>query len=531
MKQSKQQAQIVLVNIGETAAAADVVRQFFGNTQADGQVFNLPADEPFTIHISSSEEVPPDLIRRLMRNELTAAEKSLLPEVIELNVRLQNKAGQRTWREQTKPANLRRSLRRLLHIALSEQTGHKFPWGTLSGVRPTQVALELLEEKRLKRDPVTRNTFSYSSEDKAATLRELEEYWKVSQPKAALALETAAAEQKLLNTIDPLAGDYIVYVGLPFCPSRCDYCSFITESAVSQATSLNDYVEAVITEAKGIFQAIKHPPSAVYFGGGTPTSLEENLFARYVKGVLQAIPEGSDIEYTMEAGRPDTITAGKLRIIREAGFKKICINPQSMIDETLTAVGRRHSVADTVTAVNLAREAGFKDINMDLIAGLPGDRKDGFLYSLDRVMELKPEAITLHTLSVKRGAFLDEDGKAGDPFLPQSWLIRQMEEAQQRLRLIGYKPYYLYRQKTARSGLENVGFSVNQGSIYNVAMMSDEVAVIGLGSGATSKLIRKGRADRLYNPKDLQTYIERVESIILQKRDFLMEFAGEEICI
>ena len=130
MKQSKQQAQIELVNIVETAAAADVVRQFFGNTQADGQVFNFPADEPFTIHISSSEEVPPDLIRRLMRNELTAAEKSLLPEVIELNVRLQNKAGQRTWREQTKPADLRRSLRRMLHIALSEQTGHKFPWGT-----------------------------------------------------------------------------------------------------------------------------------------------------------------------------------------------------------------------------------------------------------------------------------------------------------------------------------------------------------------------------------------------------------------
>ena len=518
--QEKQQAQILLINHQEIAVVADVVRQFFGNIQPDGLIFYLPSDEPFTIHTSSSEELPPDLIRRLMRNELTAAEQSLLPELFELNVRLQNKSGQRIWREQSRPADLRRGLRRLLHIALSEQTGHKFPWGTLTGVRPTQLALELLEEKRLRTSPAAGRAYGYSSEEKAAAFRELEEYWKLSQSKAALALETAEAEQKLLNRIDLSAGDYIVYVGLPFCPSRCDYCSFITESAVSQASLLNDYVEAVIAEAKGVFKKIKHPPSAVYFGGGTPTSLDEDLFARYISGVLQAIPAGSDGEYTMEAGRPDTITSGKLKIAREAGFKKICINPQSMLDETLAAVSRRHSVADTVKAVELAREAGFNDINMDLIAGLPGDQKGGFLYSLDRVMELKPESITLHTLSVKRGAFLDEDGKAGDPFLPQLSLIRQLEEGQQRLRSTGYKPYYLYKQKTARSGLENIGFSRNRGSLYNVAMMSDAVPVLGLGSGATSKLIKDGKAKRFYNPKDLQGYIERIESIILKKRDF-----------
>ena len=234
--QRKQQAQIRLVNHRETAAVADVVRQFFGNIQPDGLTFYLSADEAFIIDISCSEELLPDLIRRLMRKELTAAEKSLLPEVFELKVRLQNKAGQRTWREQTRPADLRRSLRRLLHIALSEQTGHKFPWGTLSGVRPTQLALELLQKKQLRRDPAAGSNSSFLSEDKAAALRELEEYWKLSQPKAALALETAEAEQKLLNTIDPSNGDYIVYVGLPFCPSRCDYCSFITETAVGQAS-------------------------------------------------------------------------------------------------------------------------------------------------------------------------------------------------------------------------------------------------------------------------------------------------------
>ncbi|MDD4541384.1 MAG: coproporphyrinogen dehydrogenase HemZ [Eubacteriales bacterium] len=518
--QTNHKAQIILVNHQETAAVGDAVRQFFGNIQPDGLSFKLPSDETFTIRCSSSVELPPDLIRRLMRGELSDAERVLLPEKFELNIELKNAGGKRVWRENSVPEDLRRNIRRLIHIALSEQTGYKFPWGTLSGVRPTQVASELLEKKRRLWDPETNKTPIYSSEDKAAAFEELEVYWKVSQPKTRLALETAEAERKLLDTIDLAAGDYIVYVGLPFCPTRCDYCSFITEAATSQENLLDDYVTAVIVESEGVFQRIKRPPRAVYFGGGTPTSLDEKLFDRYISSVLAAIPQGTDIEYTMEAGRPDTITETKLESIREAGFNKICINPQSMIDTTLAAVGRCHSVADTVTAIELARQAGFDDINMDLIAGLPGDRKDGFLYSLNRVLELEPESITLHTLSVKRGAFLDEEGKAGDPYLPQAWLIRQVEEAQQQLRAAAYKPYYLYKQKTARSGLENTAFSRNQGSLYNVAMMSDEVPVIGLGSGATSKVISGGTAERLYNPKDLKTYIERVESIIEKKRSF-----------
>lgn len=518
--QKKQQSEIILINHQETAAVADVVRQYFGNIQPDGLIFNIPSEEHFTINCSSSVELSPDLIRKLMRGELTIVEKEKLPKNFELNVTLQNAAGKWVWREKSTPADLRRNLRRLLHIAMSEQTGHKFPWGTLTGVRPTHVALELLNKNRRRLNPEAAAALKYSSEEKIMAFVELEEYWKVSQAKAGLALETAEAEKELLETIDSAAGDYIVYVGLPFCPSRCNYCSFITESAVSQAGFLDDYVTAVIAEAEGVFQAIKRPPRAVYFGGGTPTSLEECLFDRYLNGVVAAIPQGTDIEYTMEAGRPDTITAMKLKNIKETGFSKICINPQTMIDATLKAVGRRHSVADIIKAVELAREVGFEDINMDLIAGLPGDRKDGFLYSLEQVMKLAPESITLHTLSVKRGAFLDEGGKAGDPYLPQAWLIRQMEEAQQLLRAAGYKPYYLYRQKTGRSGLENIGFSKNKGSLYNVAMMSDEIPVVGLGSGATSKVICNGTAKRIYNPKDLKMYIERVESIIEQKRKF-----------
>ncbi|NLC25640.1 MAG: coproporphyrinogen dehydrogenase HemZ [Fastidiosipila sp.] len=519
--QKYENSKIILINHKETAAVADVVRQYFGNIQPQGMTFSIPSEEYFIISCSSSEILLPDLIRKLMRGKLTAAEKMKLPKTFELIITLQNNAGKRLWREESKPVDLRRNIRRLLHVALSEQTGHKFPWGTLSGVRPTQVALEILDKNRSRLKPELPAGLPYSSDEKKMALVELEEYWKVSQSKAKLLLETAEAEKQILQRVDPEAGDYIVYVGLPFCPTRCNYCSFITESAVSQAKFLEDYVAAVITEAKGIFQDIERPPRAVYFGGGTPTSLEENLFDYYINEVLAAIPDADGIECTMEAGRPDTITAAKLNSIKKAGFNKICINPQTMLDATLEAVGRRHSVADTVKAFEMSRQAGFNDINMDLIAGLPGDEKDGFLYSLQRVIELGPEAVTLHTLSVKRGAILDKDDKASNPFLPQIWLIRQMEEAQQMLRSAGYRPYYLYRQKTARSGLENSGFSKNRGSLYNVAMMSDEVTVIGLGSGATSKVICNNMADRIYNPKELKMYIERIKLIIEQKRKFL----------
>lgn len=525
MMQKERKGQIVLVNHNEYAAVADVVRQFFGNIQPENSVFTIPATDDFTITCTSSAELSPELIRKVNRDELNEHEVAELPREFELWVELLNVGGKWVWREQTTPLNLRRSLRRLLHKALSAQTEISFPWGSLLGVRPTQVALTILEEGRQQQKSVPTSGGAYSDAEKIHAQRELEEYWGVSQPKAALAVETAEAEHKLLSKIDSEAGDYIVYVGLPFCPSRCNYCSFITESALSQVGLLDEYVTAVIAESKALFSLIKRPPRAVYFGGGTPTSLADDLFDRYVKSVVAAVPQAQGIEYTMEAGRPDTINVAKLKSIKEAGFNKICINPQSMIDETLAAVGRRHSVADTVTAFKLAREAGFTDINMDLIAGLPGDRKEGFLYSLERVLELDPESITLHTLSVKRGAFLDEEGRAGDPFLPQVKLIRQMEAAQDQLRQSGYKPYYLYRQRTARSGLENIAFAKNAGSLYNVAMMSDAVPVLGLGSGATTKCIREGTAERMYNPKDLKSYIERIDSIIEKKIDFFTKYS------
>ena len=253
---------------------------------------------------------------------------------------------------------------------------------------------------------------------------------------------------------------YVVYVGLPFCPSRCAYCSFIARDAGRYAELLEPYVDAVIREARMTFsRGFKGEVAAVYFGGGTPTSLPAPLFERYLSGVLKSIPLMSDAELTMEAGRPDTIDEEKLSIIRDKKFDRLCINPQTMRDETLRMIGRAHTVEETLRAFELARAMGFRDINMDLIAGLPGEGATELLESIVRIAKLAPESITLHTLAVKRGSALIEDGVPHVLFYPDEALIDAVEQSHDCLRTHGYAPYYLYRQRNCRSGLENTGFA------------------------------------------------------------------------
>ena len=234
-------------------------------------------------------------------------------------------------------------------------------------------------------------------------------------------------------------------------------------------------MDAVIEDARGVFSRGFHgEAAAVYFGGGTPTSLPPSLFKRYVEGVLETIPLAPGAELTMEAGRPDTIDAEKLEVIRDNRFTRLCINPQTMHDETLKAIGRGHSAGDTVKAFSLARAMGFDDINMDLIAGLPGENTEDLLRSVRWLLELTPESITLHTLAVKRGSGLIARGVPYALFHPDEALIGAVETAHALLRQSGYAPYYLYRQKNCRSGLENTGFARDgYASLYNVAMMSD----------------------------------------------------------
>lgn len=441
---------------------------------------------------------------------------------------------------------LRETIRRQLFNVLSGLTGLVFPWGMLTGVRPTDIALRELEKAREE-----------GGDAEVRAVARLIDDWKTSPEKAELAVETAKSEARILKTINPSRGDMIVYVGLPFCPSRCAYCSFITQDAQRQSKALPDYVDAVIHEAEALFSKEEHamhilrndsssekrageqmmsglPPSviesvpsskrriaAVYFGGGTPTSLPAPLLRRYLEGVLRVLPMDAETELTMEAGRPDTLDEEKLTVIHNCGFRRLCINPQSMHDDTLRRIGRHHTTADVYKAFQMAREAGFRDINMDLIAGLPKEDEEALLSSVRSVIDLDPEGITLHTLSIKKGSFFDREISASALFRPDHALEKAVEKAHDLLRASGYRPYYLYRQKNCRGGLENTGFArPNYACVYNVAMMSDQVAVIGLGSGSSSKIIFERTAKRFHNPKDIDLYIRKLDDLIERKRHF-----------
>lgn len=428
------------------------------------------------------------------------------PEELEPLIRIQVRVeAERRYEAccRTDLAELRRKLKMTLYHILHEWTGISFPWGSLSGVRPTQICAEL----RAK----------YGEQRVYEIL--LRDY-RLLPDKAKLGLEVAKREQAILSRYN--ADGFVVYCGLPFCPTRCNYCSFTTRDAMRYEDLLPDYVEAVIREAKAVFRYWRQgSAAAVYFGGGTPTCLPAGLFERYIEGLLKYIPHDSASELTMEAGRPDTLDRRKLELIKEHGFTRLCINPQTMHDASLRRIGRRHTVAETIKAYHTARDLGFSSINMDLIFGLPDEPVSAFVTSLEQVLALAPESITLHSLALKHSSRLltefQAEGALRD-FLPDPELAAGVERAYGILRAAGYLPYYLYKQKRSRGALENTGFALSgHESAYNVLMMSDRRTVIGLGSGSTSKFCAGTNIIRQRNSKDLADYIGRVDEFACSK--------------
>ncbi|NCC75156.1 MAG: coproporphyrinogen dehydrogenase HemZ [Clostridia bacterium] len=401
--------------------------------------------------------------------------------------------------------HVRRELKRQLYVLLERITDVHFPWGSLTGVRPTQVV-----EQILANDPAL---------DKAQA--ELVEVWRVSPPKADLAIRTSLSEQRVLAQLP--AQEPLIYAGIPFCPSRCAYCSFISQDAHRRKDQLEPYVDALLEEARHIFTALPARSAAFYLGGGTPTSLPEPLLERLLTGLRATLPLAHHAEITVEAGRPDTLTAGNLRLLREFGATRICINPQTFHEQTLQRIGRHHSVEQIHAAMAMARAAGFDHINMDLIAGLPGETPADFADSLEQLLLLEPESVTIHTLALKRSSRLaqelDPSGQ-GDLAInrPDAALMDMVARAQDRLVESGRHPYYLYRQKDVAGGLENVGFALpGHECLYNVGMMSDRLAVIGLGSGAISKRVDGRKVSRVPNDKDIAHYIQRLDELVARK--------------
>ncbi len=393
----------------------------------------------------------------------------------------------------------KREIKRQLYQLLADQTGHKFPWGSLTGVRPTFIAAELLQ---LNPQPDW-------------VKQQLILLYQLDPAKASLAVKTAQAEMKILEQALP-AGQ-LLYVSVPFCPSRCSYCSFTSQAGSARQDLYQPYVQALLQEARILESQLQKPLQALYLGGGTPTCLPPGLLDQLLEGLFALLPKNSKMEFTVEAGRPDTLGRESLAVLAAYPVTRLCINPQTFHDDTLKRIGRQHTVKQLYEAWQLALAYGFTNLNLDLIAGLPGETPSDLAFSLNKALQLDAAGISLHSLALKRGARLKESADKS-PLLPQPAWQAMTATAEQLLAEHDFWPYYLYKQKYALGGLENTGFAQpGRECFYNVAMMSDQVPVLGLGSFAVSKKITQGKIERQTSPRDLKTYLERVPELAAAK--------------
>lgn len=383
-------------------------------------------------------------------------------------------------------------------------------WGSLSGVRPAKLMDAYLREGLSPR---------------AAKGRFMREYF-VSGSRAQLCLDAALAAQEAARSLDER--DVCLYVGIPFCPTRCAYCSFVSQSVEKSMKLMEPFLDALLLDIRATAAETRRAglrPVALYMGGGTPTTLSAAQLDRLCAALEREFDLSALREYTVEAGRPDTITAEKLRVLRAHGVVRVSVNPQTMSDSVLEAIGRRHTAQDIVDALALVRECEGFEVNMDLIAGLPTDTAGGFSRTLDAVLSLAPENVTVHTLSLKRGSGLT---LAGRP-LPEAGEVRAMlDEAMERLAGSGYAPYYLYRQKNMAGGFENVGWTKpGSENLYNICIMEELCSILAMGAGGSTKLVADGgkRIKRFIAPKYPQEYINAAPGFAAGK-ERIGEFYG-----
>ena len=376
------------------------------------------------------------------------------------------------------------------------------PWGILTGVRPAKVATELLR----------------SGNGIRASRAVLRDEYFLNPRKAALAVSVASAEMKLTHK---LPRDLCsVYISIPFCPSRCAYCSFVSYTSDKLLSLVDDYLCELYRDIDNTFSIIRElglKVATVYIGGGTPTVLSPDRMARLLAKIGENVDPGTLMEFTVEAGRPDTITREKLDVIREGGAKRISVNPQTLSDDVLRSIGRHHTVEQFYRAFETAREAGIPEVNVDMIAGLPEDTFQIFSESFDKILSLAPENITVHTFCVKRSAALRQ--KDGIYALGSADAAKSVEYSQMRAKLAGYRPYYMYRQKNTVGNLENVGYAQpGTEGLYNIFMMEELHSIFAAGAGAVTKLVRyrtpeEGNSviERIFMPKYPYEYLRDAE--------------------
>ena len=406
------------------------------------------------------------------------------------------------------PANaetvsLRRRCLQQSYYRAAIQLLQKVPaWGALAGVRPTKLS--------------TRHLLEGGTPETAQKL--LQNIYYVTPPRAKLAADCSLSTVKTAALLD--RDDISLYVGIPFCPTRCSYCSFVSRTVGKRTELIEPYLQALLKEVSATGKLLESSGKKVrtlYIGGGTPTTLTVAQMQLLLETIRDSFDLSRCLEFTVEGGRPDTLDFEKLDTIRRGGADRMSINPQSMVDSVLRACGRPHTAQDVLQAYQWAQEADFRSINMDLIAGLPADGFDGFRHSLDTVAALRPGNITVHTLALKKGADLFE--RRQQLSSPQE-VSQMVEYANETLRSQGYKPYYLYRQKYMSGSFENVGWTLpGQDCLYNICMMEELHTIVSLGGGGMNKVnLPDGTLQRFHNPKFPEQYIEMIDSVLEDKR-------------
>lgn len=399
--------------------------------------------------------------------------------------------------------NAKNALKKLLYCMFVKDTGKELPWGNLTGIRPAKIPGMMLEQGMTEEE--VRN--------------EMKNTYFISEDKLDLAMDVSKMERKVLSSVNYKEG-YSLYVGIPFCPTTCLYCSFTSYPLQVYKNKVENYIDAVIKEIEFLGEKLKgRELNSVYIGGGTPTTLEPNQLERLIVGLKTNFDFSTVKEFTVEAGRPDSITREKLVTLKEHEVSRISINPQTMNQNTLDLIGRKHTTRQVKEAFSLARECGMDNINMDLIVGLPEETDDMVKFTMDEIMKLKPDGITVHSLAIKRASRLSMN--------MQKYVDLSMENSTELMNItkeyaykMGMKPYYLYRQKNMAGNQENVGYSKDgKEGLYNILMMGDYQDVWAVGAGAVTKLLSKDRknAVRIDTLKNVDQYIDRIDEMIERK--------------
>jgi len=414
-------------------------------------------------------------------------------------------------KEESLGEEVKNSLRRFLFLCLKDITEDIYPWGILIGIRPSKIALKLLKEGNTEEE----------------VIEIFKDKYLAHEDKARLCIAVANAEERIVNKDK---NSIAIYIGMAFCPTKCLYCSFTSNPISTYKKMVIPYIEALIKEIKGISAYVKEKNlniESVYFGGGTPTAVNDKEFIMVMDEIYNNFIKDNKVkEFTVECGRPDTLTENKLKTMKACNVDRISINPQTMNDKTLKLIGRTHSSEDIKEKFKMARELGFNDINMDIIIGLPGENYDDMIHTKNELIKLRPDSITVHGLALKRGSRMYEEFilKKGMKMTSQEEIIKMYEESRNLAESLDIYPYYMYRQKNMVGNMENLGYAKEgKECIYNIQMIEERQTVIALGAAAVSKVIflEEDRLERFPNLKDLHEYVSRIDEMIEKKKVLL----------